>query len=117
MNLYLYIPPLSAHPTGCIKDTVYGLIRCYHAQNTHHQDILTIVRLFYLRLLHRGWERNYIQKLILEARNYVDRINHTPNTPGAQPADDDRKNRLFIHLVFHPDDVPRKRIQELYQHH
>ena len=35
MNLYLYIPFASAHPTGCIKGTVYGLIRRYHAQNTY----------------------------------------------------------------------------------
>eukprot|EP00956_Cyclotella_meneghiniana_P015107 scaffold22917_cov55-Cyclotella_meneghiniana.AAC.3 len=42
MNLYLYIPPSSAHPTGCIKGTVFGLIRRYHAQNTHRKDFIAI---------------------------------------------------------------------------
>ena len=56
--------------------------------------------------------------MIIEACDYIDHINHTRNTQGTQnQADDDQKNRLFIHLVFHPDDVPRKRIQELYQLH
>ena len=35
MNLYLYIPPSSAHPSGCIKGTIFGLVRRYHAQNTY----------------------------------------------------------------------------------
>eukprot|EP00956_Cyclotella_meneghiniana_P033176 scaffold94125_cov40-Cyclotella_meneghiniana.AAC.1 len=95
MNLYLYIPPSSAHPTGCIKGTVFGLIRRYHAQNTHRKDFIAIVRLFYLRLLNRGWERTYIRKLILEACSYVDRINHTPDTPGTQPTGDGLVQELY----------------------
>ena len=27
MNLYLYLPAASAHPEGCIKGTVFGLVR------------------------------------------------------------------------------------------
>ena len=26
MNLFLYLPPSSSHPPGCIKGTIYGLI-------------------------------------------------------------------------------------------
>ena len=40
MNLYLYIPAASAHPEGCIKGTIFGLIRRYHAQNTYRKDYL-----------------------------------------------------------------------------
>eukprot|EP00956_Cyclotella_meneghiniana_P006518 scaffold8576_cov44-Cyclotella_meneghiniana.AAC.4 len=50
MNLYLYIPPASAHPAGCIKGTIFGLIRRYYAQNTYHKDFIFFVRLLYRRL-------------------------------------------------------------------
>ena len=35
INLHLYIPPMSAHPSWCIKGTIFGLIDQYHAQNTY----------------------------------------------------------------------------------
>ena len=38
MNFYLYLPPNSAHPPGVIKGLLLGLIRWFHAQNTHHSD-------------------------------------------------------------------------------
>jgi hypothetical protein len=58
MNLYLYTPPASAHPAGCIKGTVSGLVCCYYAQSTSHHDFVHFVRLLYRRLLLRGWERS-----------------------------------------------------------
>ena len=45
MNLYLYIPPTSAHPAGCIKGTIYGLVRRYYAQNTFRKDFVHFVSL------------------------------------------------------------------------
>ena len=57
MNLYLYLPSSSAHPLSCLKGTIYGLTRRYHAQNTYREDYLLFVRLLYRRLLKRGWER------------------------------------------------------------
>lgn len=118
MNLYLYIPPASAHPAGCIKGTVYGLVRRYHAQNTSHHDFVHFVRLLYRRLLLRGWERSLMRKLILEACTSAKRNAHTLAAPPtlAQGLQDE-ENRLFIHLEFHPEDIPRKRVQELYQLH
>jgi hypothetical protein len=33
------------------------------------------------------------------------------------PTTEEDKNRLFIHLVYHPDDIPRQHIQKLYGEH
>ncbi|KAL3774514.1 hypothetical protein ACHAWO_012223 [Cyclotella atomus] len=49
MNLYLYIPPASAHPAGCIKGTVFGLICRYYAQNTFQRDFVHFAKLLYRR--------------------------------------------------------------------
>jgi hypothetical protein len=69
MNLYLYIPPASAYPAGCIKGTVYvySLVRQYYDQNTSHHDFVHFVRLLYRRLLLQGWEQCLMRELILEA--------------------------------------------------
>ena len=67
LNLYLYLPPTSAHPRNCIKGTIYGLIGRYYANNTHREDYISFVSLLYQRLLARGWESSYIRPIILKA--------------------------------------------------
>jgi hypothetical protein len=34
MNLYLYIPPLSAHPPSCLKGLIAGEMHCHWLQNS-----------------------------------------------------------------------------------
>jgi hypothetical protein len=52
-NLYLYLPPKSAHPPSCLKGLITGEIKCYWSQNTpdNFKEILTN---FIHRLLQRG---------------------------------------------------------------
>ena len=118
MNLYLYIPPASAHTAGCIKGTIFGLVRRYYAHNTYQKDFVYFVRLLYRRLLHRGWQRELIRPMILDACNIVQR-NNPSNTPTVQPETgaQDEDNLLFLHLTYHPDDISRKRLRELYEKH
>jgi hypothetical protein len=47
LNLYLYIPPLSAHPPSCFKGLIYGEIRRYWTQN-NPSDFTNIVANFHL---------------------------------------------------------------------
>lgn len=121
MNLYLYIPPASAHPTGCIKGTVFGLTRRYYAQNTFRRDYINFIKLLYHRLIRRGWDRSKMRQMILDACSTVERTNKTPAAPDILDrtlrAEDDGKNRLFLHFTYHPEDIPRKRIQELFEQH
>ncbi|KAL7502344.1 hypothetical protein ACHAXN_000515 [Cyclotella atomus] len=99
MNLYLYIPPASAHPAGCIERTVYGL-----------------ASLSLPSPLRVGMKSN--ARANLEACTSAKHNAHTLAAPPtlAQGLQDE-ENRLFIHLEFHPKDILRKRVQELYQLH
>ena len=72
MSLHLYLPSASAHPRGCIKGTVYGLINRYYSQNTYRKDFVYFVVLLYRRILDRGWEREFIRDLILEATTKIE---------------------------------------------
>ena len=57
MNLYLYLPPSSAHPRSCIKGTIFGPINHYYTQNTYRKDYIEFVVLLYQRILEQGWSR------------------------------------------------------------
>lgn len=56
--------------------------------------------------------------MILDACNIVQRKNPS-NTPTVQPETgaQDENNLLFLHLTYHPDDISRQRIRELYEKH
>ncbi|KAL3774513.1 hypothetical protein ACHAWO_012222 [Cyclotella atomus] len=117
MNSTSTSPPASAHPAGCIKGNRLCLICRYYAQNTFQRDFVHFAKL-YRHFILRGWDRTYIRNLILEACTSTKSKAHTPT---AQPTlNQDLQtdvNRLFIHIEYHPEDIPRKRVQALYQLH
>ena len=46
------------------------------------------------------------------------RSNKNPTSVTSQPQEPaSNKERLFIHLEYHPNDIPRKRIREIYNQH
>ena len=53
-NLYLYLPPHSAHPPGVIKSLIFGLTRKYKLQNSDPRDYKSMLVKLYQRLLARG---------------------------------------------------------------
>ena len=114
MNLYLYLPPASAHSGNVLKGMIYGLVRRYKAQNTYRKDYIHFVRLLFRRLLARGWKREYIHPLVMEACNRLE----ISNTTQHEPTNDANENEmLFLHFVFHPDDISRLSIRQLYNTH
>ena len=44
MNLFLYIPPSSAHSPGVLKSTIFGNVRRYWNQNTNVEDYRSAVQ-------------------------------------------------------------------------
>ena len=123
MNLFLYIPNNSSHPPGMTKSLIYGLLRTYYIQNTHHQDFINNAIKLYRRLLHRGHTRTNLNIMFTEAANTINnKFNHN-QTPQIQinPHKNNTKttttnnNNVFIHLPFHPRDISRKQIRINFQ--
>lgn len=127
MNLYQYISPHSAHPPGLIKGMIYGLVKTYQVQNNHERDYIYIASLLHKRMVERGWDATYIKSLILWADNAVrQRILATND---ADDDDDDDapspnigelqhyfapRKRIFFHLQYHPSDIPKRTIRDIY---
>ena len=57
-NLYLYLPPHSAHPPGIICSLIYGLLRKYWIQNSTTGDFRKMTQLLFQCLVARGHSPN-----------------------------------------------------------
>ena len=109
MNLYLYIPPLSAHPPSCFKGLITGELRRYWLQNSP-ENFQEILCKFIERLLQRGHNIHYISSLMEQAALSLDASSNQKNT---DDTNDDKI--LYIHRTYHPNGPQRNEIRNLYQ--
>ena len=112
INLYQYIMPNSAHPPGMIRGVIYSLLRTYFLQNSEREDYLKYAILLYKRLKARGWARAVLEPIFVAAH---DRICSQPQRREKRKSKEPiSREQIVLHLEFHPDDIPRKRVRELY---
>jgi hypothetical protein len=119
MNLYQYLPPHSAHPPSMQRGIIYSLMKSYYHQNTLRSDYESTVITLYKHLLARGWSQSTLKKYILEINSKLHTVpSSTGPLQGDTPTDKpSTKDRLFFHIPYHPNDIPRCCIQQLYQQH
>ena len=72
--------------------------------------------LFYKRLKAQGWDRATIEPIFIAAHQKIStqsKQKHIDAKEKDPPLDD----QLIIHLEYHPDDIPRKEVREIYNKH
>ena len=69
--------------------------------------------LLYIRLLQRGWNREFISGLISEASSKIEANSTSKSAPTKTP--DDTEDRIFIHMVYHPDDIARAQVRQVHE--
>ena len=121
MNLHLYIPPRSAHPIGVLKSLIYGSLHRYKIQNSRFSDFTSVTKALYGHLLNRGYSPAVLDPIFLEAAATLDRKATRIADQGEQLWDTDltatpSTSRLFIHWEYHPRDVGRRTIREIFDH-
>jgi hypothetical protein len=105
LNLYLYIAPLSAHPSTCLKGLIKGELYRYWMQNeTQHFEKLTTK--FIERLYARGHTIENLAPLFLQA---AISLTYPPSQTNRGKNNNEDKN-LFIHWQFHPKGLQRQDI-------
>lgn len=110
LNLYLYIPPLSAHPSSCLKGLITGEIYRYWSQNSNTEDFINITTNFILRLTQRGHQIDKLIPMLQTAASNIDNI----NTRKEKQKDTDDDDTLYIHWRHHPSNIHNHTIRQIY---
>jgi hypothetical protein len=120
MNLYLYIPRMSAHPKSVFDSFIAGQIRRYWLQNTLHSDFTIILGLFLERLLQRGYPFDETANRFRQVCADIDA--NPPNLPepkrietAAPDATAVAERQLFLHAKYHPEMTASKEIHRAYR--
>jgi hypothetical protein len=118
LNLFLYIPPSSAHSPGVLKSTIFGNVRRYWNQNSNKKDYQDAVRRFVARLEARGHDHDELRPLFQDA---FEAIARNPTLPASSSSSTTSRhnaavpqNTLFYHSEFHPRGVARRDIRHAY---
>ena len=121
MNLYLYIPPISAHPTSCFKGLIVGNFLRFRKQNTD-ENFSTLIKNFANHLLARGHSLTAIKNHFKKAAISIDQKGTQQKLQQPTPAQQQNlpdatiANRsLYLHWEYHPNGIQRKTLRELYQ--
>ena len=117
MNLHLYITGNSAHPSGLTKGLICGLLDRYWKQNSFRSDFINTTSLLYERLLARGHKGTDIGPIFRWAASKIhNKANRLCDATTKVKRNSDVTNKnLFFHLEYHPKDISRQKIQDLYE--
>jgi hypothetical protein len=116
-NLYLYIPPGSAHPKNMLFGLIYGRLRAYRLQNTDTSDFTKMAVLLARRLCARGYSLQNLLPIFQKASDRLltcdPRRNIQPQIAPPTDATESEKPLIF-HLKHHPRGVTRQQVREAY---
>ena len=112
MNLYLYIPPHSAHPPGVLRSLIFGRLQAYWHQNTYQQDFLHMAQLLVQRLLARGYSQHQIMPTVREVLHQLENNPNPATTTASAPTEE--LNQIFFHLPYHPRGIQRTTIRRIF---
>ena len=111
INLHLYIPPHSAHPPGLLPGIVYSTLFRIFTLCSSKDDKANCMRVFFKRLIARGYKGNEIQSLFHKA------IDRAKTYIGHTTEDETNHNDVILHLPFHPNDPASHHIQHAWRTH
>jgi hypothetical protein len=103
-NLYLYIPPHSAHPPGIIRGLIKGAITRIFRLTSDLPDCKKSIQEFFYRLCARGYRPEKLRPLSSDAIENV-----------KKKRTETFEKRVFLHVPFHPCDPPSQAIQQIFK--
>lgn len=96
LNTYQYLPPFSCHPRHCLTGFIVGELLRYCRTNTSLDDRGALFRLFYQRLLDRGYPRRFLQPTFAKVSMYQRYL---------EPSKQDSSKTIALVLPFRDDET------------
>jgi hypothetical protein len=109
MNLYLYLPPHSAHPPGVLRGLIIGMTKRIFRLTTTVDDKRTAIHTLFRRLVARGYRPDTIRPIFHDA---ICRAS-AENTAPAESVWFEK--RIFLHLPYNPKVAPSKCLQRIFR--
>ncbi len=118
MALHLYIPPHSCHALGVLLGIVFGIVLHIHQLCSRATDIVRELKLFFHRLLDRGYQSSQMTPLFQQAmdnaKNYLRRT-ALDHVRAKSRKDTAHCCHVFLHFPYHPANPSSKSIQKLWR--
>ena len=111
LNLHLYIPPHSLHPPGLLLGIVYSTLFRIFTLCSCETDKLQRTKVFFIRLIARGYKGNEIRGLFHKAITCANSYNSPTNN------DNTDHNSVILHLPFYPNVTASFLIQKAWRTH
>jgi hypothetical protein len=108
LNLYLYLPPHSAHPPGALKGLIFGWFYRLERLVSCRDEREQLTGKLRARLWARGYPVEQLEPLFAEARSRCFQQT-TSTTAGQKP----ESRPLYLHVQYHPADPSARTIQKL----
>ncbi|KAL7485666.1 hypothetical protein ACHAW6_011261 [Cyclotella cf. meneghiniana] len=117
-NLNLYIPPNSSHPKGMLSGLIHGNITRIHHLCSSTQDIHNKTLAFYDYLTQQGYSKATLDPLFKRAITNAQKNPHNTNIDYQHQTQQNAvsKQKVFLHLKYHPQDPQAKEIQCIWEH-
>ena len=116
--LHLYIPPRSSHPKGVIKSLIFGTLRRFWIQNSRLKDFESHVTAFIGHLINRGYTKETLLPIFLEASESLNNRFKKARNVGEQlweePPTATPRTGIFVHWEHHPRDIGRQTIRQIF---
>jgi len=116
LALYQYLPPNSSHPPGVLTGLVMGGVLRILQLCSDEDDADGHIHNLYRRLLSRGHQPTNLLPLfdraITNAQAYLANFSKKKPTPT-----ETKRDTIYLHIPFHPQDPPAKHRQKLWQEH
>ena len=113
-NLYLIIPPSSAHATGILKGSIVGTLYWYKRICSRINDFYEQTEKYFYRIISRGHKPSVVRNFFRETYDILPSIKPRKK-PSPSELAVESKERVFIHLNYHPFEPNRRSIQAVAQ--
>ena len=102
-----------------MEGIIYSLISNYHHQNTYTKDYHAMAIHLFDHHVAQGWKCATMKDYILKADHQINLpqpvTKHTAADSSTQLLSN--KERLFFHMEYHTNDIPKKTVHALYDHY